>query len=342
MTGPDVRWSAATEEASWVKPRLSPFGADRVDSVIPGGFAAYARLLHPVWRCTPNQNEHLVRWREVAAWSGTALQRTTQFPDIALPRQAPAETAPWDSQGPGEGSLPADDAAVLVELLAAHTPDLQQCWFCVWDGYGWDRVVSVSATTGPAPPPGPTLLPDPIPEWVRSGPRVRLPQREYFLYTGTVHAALTFIEDPGQTPNLWWPQHHGWCVASEIDLPWTYLGGPAPLIEAVLADPRLEALPARPEDPIQLRTPSWLDTLIADAAAKLFEDCTATVTTWCGSVHASLTRPTADTDGWLRISCDVANQFRSSGTALTFQPDNALLDQLHQALTIFITGLVNN
>src|ERR1700733_9825602 len=47
MTGSGVGWSAAIEEAAWIGPRLSAFGADRVDAVIPGGFAAYARLPHP-------------------------------------------------------------------------------------------------------------------------------------------------------------------------------------------------------------------------------------------------------------------------------------------------------
>jgi hypothetical protein len=40
------------------------------------------------------------------------------------------------------------------------------------------------------------------------------------------------------------PQRRAWCVASEIDLPWTYIGGPRGLIDAILADDRIEALPA--------------------------------------------------------------------------------------------------
>lgn len=124
-------------------------------------------------------------------------------------------------------------------------------------------------------------------------PRVQLPNRQYLLHTGPIHAAMAFVNDKRQTANLWWPQHHGWCVASEIDLPWTYLGGPESLIETVLADTRLEAMPARPEDPIHFRLQGWLDTLVADATVELPERGTATLTTWRGSVHATLTRPTA-------------------------------------------------
>jgi hypothetical protein len=112
MTGSGVAWSTAIEEASWIGPRLSAFGANRVDSVIPSGFPAYVRLLHPVWHRASAESVRAVRWGEVAAWSGIALERTGQFQDIALPRQAPTAPAPWNSQGPDTGTLPAGDAAV--------------------------------------------------------------------------------------------------------------------------------------------------------------------------------------------------------------------------------------
>jgi hypothetical protein len=46
-------------------------------------------------------------------------------------------------------------------------------------------------------------------------------------------------------PNIWWPDDRAWCVASEIDLPYTYVGGEQGLIEEILTHPALEALPAR-------------------------------------------------------------------------------------------------
>jgi hypothetical protein len=54
-----------------------------------------------------------------------------------------------------------------------------------------------------------------------------------------------------QSPNLLWPVDPSWCVATEIDFDSTLVGGSARLIEAVLADPRLEALPVRPDDSLQ-------------------------------------------------------------------------------------------
>ena len=58
-------------EAAWVAERLGDFGAG-VTSVVPGGFAAYARILHPA-EVPRNGYGRLVRWAEVASWSGMPL-----------------------------------------------------------------------------------------------------------------------------------------------------------------------------------------------------------------------------------------------------------------------------
>lgn len=40
-----------------------------------------------------------------------------------------------------------------------------------------------------------------------------------------------------------WPSDHSWCVATGIDFPFTLIGGSARLIDAIIADPHLEAWP---------------------------------------------------------------------------------------------------
>ena len=96
----------------------------------------------------------------------------------------------------------------------------------------------------------PQTIPDPIPESVRSGPRVPLPHRNYLLYSGPVEAAMASVHlaDRGQIPNLWWPDDKAWFVASEIDLAWTYVGGSVGMVEALVADGRIEALPVEATD----------------------------------------------------------------------------------------------
>jgi hypothetical protein len=70
--------------------------------------------------------------------------------------------------------------------------------------------------------------------------RVNLPGRDYLLFKGSVAEARGWQDGP----NLWWPDDQAWCVASEIDLPCTYVGGASELIEQILQHPALEALPA--------------------------------------------------------------------------------------------------
>jgi hypothetical protein len=106
-----------------------------------------------------------------------------------------------------------------------------------------------------APTPSP-FVPPAFPRHILDGPRVRLPAREYIVLEGPLQAAETLgcwtssdIFFP-QSPNLFWPQDRGWCVATEIDLDSTYVGGSPALIDDLLQDPRLEALAVHPDDPI--------------------------------------------------------------------------------------------
>jgi hypothetical protein len=292
VSGP--AWSDAVGEASWIGARLRPLDAFQVSSVVPAGFAAYARVLHPAEE--PGTGGRLVRWAEVAAWSGQPLRPDSQFHSIALPPVRPGRPAPWSSQGPRAGSLYPPDAAVLASLVRDWTAVPDQCWFCVWDGYGWAAV-----TLTPPGQPG-RSLPDPVPAEVRSGPRVRLPDREYLLYTGAVtDVAAPGLDDEDQTANLWWPGDRAWCVASEIDLAWTYVGGPAGLIERVLADDRIEALPASPDDPVS-RVEDWVAAWAEAGVDQLMAAGTASIQTSRGTIQATLRRPSRHRAGMLLVT----------------------------------------
>ena len=115
---------------------------------------------------------------------------------------------------------------ILAEILRDWTTTPQRCWFCVWDGYGWDGgVLCLAASDGAAAAePSSGRRPDPVPADVRGGSRVELPNRDYLLYCGPVEAALATVGLGGEhhVANLWWPQDRAWFVATEIDLAWTY------------------------------------------------------------------------------------------------------------------------
>src|SRR5262249_60618897 len=108
-------------------------------------------------------------------------------------------------------------------------------------------LVTLGEPSTPLPHPVPGSVPGPV----RHGPRVRLPNRDYLLYTGPAEAVLTTDPLPGaaQAANLWWPADRAWCVASEVDLAWSYVGGPAGLVEPVLADHQVRGLAPRHDHP---------------------------------------------------------------------------------------------
>ena len=215
-----LRPSAEVAAADWLAPRLRPFGS-AVAAVVPDGFPAYARLPHP--------------------------------------------GGPPDGEEPEAGNLPPARLGLLTAVLGRHTGTPGACWFCLWDGYGWlhgSPAVGLLTRRGPftrrglsarrshAPPIPPALPPE-----VLGGPRVRLPGREYLLFTGPLAATPELgWNGPGgffpQSPNLFWPEDRAWCVATEIDLPYTLVAGSEPLVGELLADPRLDARRVGPGSPL--------------------------------------------------------------------------------------------
>lgn len=193
--------------ADWVFTGLSP-DSGAVDMLLPSGFAAYARLLHPVITDAGDQRR-LIRWRDIAP-DLVPFDRRVQFREVAAHsgfRAAPFQGNPAD-----------EDLDVLLGILASGTATPRACWFCVWDGYGDGGYPRISGPQG----------------------------RDYWLSGGPLEAARTLRYPPG----LWWPDDRAWCVATDIDLDSTYVGGGSELIAGLLAAPDLEVLPSGPHDPV--------------------------------------------------------------------------------------------
>ena len=188
-----------------------------VGSIVPEGFAAYARILHPAQRKAGHGPER-VRWATLAAWNGRIVHPEMQFERIAN-LKGPDDLPAWGYR-PVEGSLPRDECARLVSLLRPFTGTPHLCWFCIWEGYGFLD-----------------------PQRYSGIPRVRTPGRAYLLYRGPIDAATSFHwASTWQSPNLWWPGDRAWCVVTDIDLAETYVGGSHACIERIVGDDELEAL----------------------------------------------------------------------------------------------------
>jgi hypothetical protein len=61
---------------------------------------------------------------------------------------------------------------------------------------------------------------------------------------GSVEDAAEPFGIPGRTANLWWASDQHWCVAADIDLMTTYVGGSAHCIQEIVTSDAIEALPA--------------------------------------------------------------------------------------------------
>jgi hypothetical protein len=217
-----VNFAKNIEPASWITSRLHPLGQD-VGSVVPKGFDAYARVFHPPRRRMPDGTLIPVRWQDIAAANGRSIQAELQRSSASGDPSAFSSLNErlWNEQ-PEIGSMPRDVAERLVGLLAPHTRTPEACWFAVWEGFGDLRLRE------------------------GAGPRFSIPHRNLFLLAGhleDVRQTLSVVDWSYRSPNLWWPDDRAWCVGTEIDFSWTYVGGSASCIQQILADPVLEALP---------------------------------------------------------------------------------------------------
>jgi len=342
VDGNAPRWSSDVRQADWIARALTPWEGDyTITGVIPAGFEAYARVLHPV--DTPENGGSLVRWADVAAWSGMPLRPDAQYHSVALPPTDPGGSPPGDGQSPLEGSLYTGDAMALASIAREWTATPQDCWFCVWDGYGWDGPSVSAYLAADGEPPAIVEEPrrDPVPGQVRDGPRVLLPHREYLLYRGPaedVVAPARLHGTRGQCANLWWPADRSWCVASEIDLPWTYVGGWPELISAILADERIEALPATPRDPVN-RVEDWVSGWVNELADGVLARGEASVTTSRGTVEARLRRPGKLRKGALFVRTERHDGSAGSTGDTTITADEDLRASLTLYLTLEVLGL---
>lgn len=159
-----MQWEDGVDAGAWIRDRLDA-GYDTMHGVVPRGFEAYARVLHPAevrsmrgstvptddeWRAfSPDELERVsaaivdepATWAEAAAAFGTALHPLAQWNRIV--GAAPGED--WQRRRTADGrefSAPLDGELSPADLarLAAHlvpattTPDAG--FAAVWAGYG--------------------------------------------------------------------------------------------------------------------------------------------------------------------------------------------------------------
>jgi len=201
----------ALEGAEWLRTSLTTFGTS-VASILPGHFPAYARVYHP-FESGGDSAIEASSWHALAAHAGWDLNDPAAAEDFARHGVSNAQAR--------TGTLSPSIIDALVEHLRPATTTPAQCYFAVWEGFAGSVVP-------------PTLT-----------PKLELPNRAYHVFIGPVEAALSSFDALAyshRSASLWWPADQAWCVATEVDFAWTYVGGLRVYIDALLADPRLDAV----------------------------------------------------------------------------------------------------
>ena len=231
-----------------------------VNAMVPRGFAAYARVFHPAaCRAGPVQvgeradasHWRDVSWADVAKANGRTMHGAAEWGQLTGSWRLESQECLWDEE-PATGQTPERLALRLGEILARHTSTSEHCWFAVWEGWGDGHLNALHLFTEGTPAAEQAGLvqeweaeQERLAEWgryVRSAPLFRRPGRGYHLLRGPLSEIGRFYAPRAEAPSIWWPDDRAWCVGSDVDLMTTYLGGAAEAVEAVVADPELEAL----------------------------------------------------------------------------------------------------
>jgi hypothetical protein len=254
----DLRTREDALPGGWIASRLGgEFGA--VTRAVPAGFEAYARICHPA----SDRDGRSVSWSEVADVTDRTAHPLMQWHAlVGSPDPFNFKGSVWPGGDPDTGNLAPAVLETLCGLLGEHTTAAADCFFGVWEGWGWVELGSIRLSASSARRAGVKRIPivDPggggepaFSTQELSRPRLELPGRDYVLLSGPLSAS-TQIGDPGldgfapQSPNLLWPADHAWFLASEVDFDSTLVGGSAGLIREILEAPGLDAWPVAPDD----------------------------------------------------------------------------------------------
>jgi hypothetical protein len=190
------------------------------------------------------------------------------FDTYARLRFLPDPVRPGQSENDVQADWRTDQLPALFEVLATHTATPDDCYFCVWEGFGHAEVATddyavyiddenagaQQGQAGAQPGWAPVALPSISPSTPQP-PKVVVPNRAYWLFRGSladVGRWDTAHARPGQCrldeaePAFIWPADHTWCLARDVDPHWAGIGGTPPLITRLMTEPRLDVVPADP------------------------------------------------------------------------------------------------
>jgi hypothetical protein len=219
----DAAWDDGPDAGRWIADRLGPFGTS-VGHAVPLGYPACAVV--PI--------------------------------------------APDDDDETDGGCLSALE--VLLDVLSPLTGD-QRVHCGMWEGWGWWYATGADPRTAPGMGVG-VCWPEgddrPAREEIDralaeareqlAAERVEypdvepldLPHRRYYLWTGPLRSATAFRHQPQDPPSLIWPEDRSWFVGVPEYTNEIAVAGTTDVVDAVVADRRLNARRATPDDVLDI------------------------------------------------------------------------------------------
>lgn len=187
LHGMGLHYCADVSPASWLVQSRTPW--EKLVTLGPDGFEARARLRFIPDPARPGQSEN----------------------DVDLAPDHPVEIA---------------QARRALHLLGQFTATPQDCYYCLWEGYGGME----------------------LPPTVQESPLVDLPHRRYALLRGAVAdidewGASFGDRDHARPPAFVWPADRSWCFASDVDPHWAGIAGSRAAVDALVANLLLDVVP---------------------------------------------------------------------------------------------------
>ncbi len=162
-----MEWTADVAAGDWLRERVDDPWRGTMHDVVPRGFAAYARIFHPVSRqrpagrdwpplpfaahraewdefdaARPQIVDEPVTWAQTAAAMGTAMHSLAQWQTLIAPgvivqnEDFARDSAGWRYLDPRDGQLEPASLAATADLLAAHTSTPRAGFAALWEGWG--------------------------------------------------------------------------------------------------------------------------------------------------------------------------------------------------------------
>ncbi|MFH8252876.1 hypothetical protein ACH3VR_21095 [Microbacterium sp. B2969] len=239
-----MEWTADVAAGGWIRDRLDDPWRGTMHDVVPHGFAAYARILHPRVSELSREREEgridpavlSVVASHLAAHSGTPEIHVAVWDGwgglvggLGVP---PTPAVARSSNADGEDSA---DPAVLERHREMLARSIHDPFNNVFRKHVW--------------------LPGILSDEISRGPRLVLPHREHVLFRGTIDELMDAAwaqrvpwaepQAPQFTasPSLVWPDDRAWVLATDVDADATIVAGPPALIRTLSTDARIEADP---------------------------------------------------------------------------------------------------